>query len=457
MYRSLLLMLLVPLGTLVAQPSVTTISGRLLGGNGRPMPKAHVHLVRSERGYISMAQTDSRGYFTISTERIGRMTLRASGVGHEPYELPMLIGAPRAISLEITLAPRSTPASYDGMKVVGDFNGFNPATARPLARQTDGTYMISIPFPPKRKVFAYRLLASHDSSIVIDGIGAYDYDYDGEHGYRSVILGRDGKATVVFDPRQLPHAETGRKVVYHDSLSARLGAVMEEIEHNRQMIRTRAPRWTETGKVIADSTHDWSTVMKRLLEQACAEEEPSLRTALLIEYADLVVQGVPPIDTGMARQLLQELPQTTGFWDTTSFVLDADSMNHDAATQVKAFRQGYRLLSFWATWCVYCIWEIEELERAYERYHERNLEIISISLDENPRDLERFRQRRWKMPWQQMVADGGFQSAIARRFDLQSIPALFLVDPNGIIVASGAELRGDKLQRTLARFLDGAR
>ncbi len=112
------------------------------------------------------------------------------------------------------------------------------------------------------------------------------------------------------------------------------------------------------------------------------------------------------------------------------------------------------LLDFWATWCVPCVAEIPTVRKAYEQFRQRGLDVVGISLDGFQRvpatRLTTFAQEHG-MSWPQIYTDG---PAIAATFGVSAIPALFLVDGDtGAILASGDELHGDALLRTIDRHL----
>lgn len=48
------------------------------------------------------------------------------------------------------------------------------------------------------------------------------------------------------------------------------------------------------------------------------------------------------------------------------------------------FRGKIVVLNFWATWCPPCIEEMPSLKHFAERYAERGVEVIGVSLDEDP-------------------------------------------------------------------------
>ena len=108
------------------------------------------------------------------------------------------------------------------------------------------------------------------------------------------------------------------------------------------------------------------------------------------------------------------------------------------------------LIDFWATWCGPCVAELPNVTAAYEKYHARGFEIIGISLDKSRDALTEFFQKN-PMPWRHYFDGLGWQNKISTRFGIDSIPATFLLDGQGKIIAK--DLRGDDLEKKLAALL----
>jgi thiol-disulfide isomerase/thioredoxin len=119
----------------------------------------------------------------------------------------------------------------------------------------------------------------------------------------------------------------------------------------------------------------------------------------------------------------------------------------------KSFRDKTLLIDFWASWCPPCCAEMPSLHDAYERYHHRGLEILSIAFDPKREDVATFRHRKWAMPWHHAYAEGAFSSDLAQAFEVRGIPKPILVGGNGVIITSDFLLRGPELQRTLEKVL----
>ena len=113
--------------------------------------------------------------------------------------------------------------------------------------------------------------------------------------------------------------------------------------------------------------------------------------------------------------------------------------------------KGYVLLDFWASWCAPCIHEMPTLKEAYEKYKAKGFEIISVSLDNNKAKWEGGVSR-LELPWPQLSDLKGFQSVAAQLYGVRGIPAIFLISPDGKIVAKN--LRGQNLLNKLAEIYD---
>lgn len=92
------------------------------------------------------------------------------------------------------------------------------------------------------------------------------------------------------------------------------------------------------------------------------------------------------------------------------------------------------LLDFWSTRCAPCIAEMPELKALYADFHDRGLEIIGISLDEDLGVLDDYLEKE-NLHWPQ-IADGKvWDSRLAKYYGVRRLPRTFLIGRNGKIVA----------------------
>jgi thiol-disulfide isomerase/thioredoxin len=120
------------------------------------------------------------------------------------------------------------------------------------------------------------------------------------------------------------------------------------------------------------------------------------------------------------------------------------------------YRGKLLLVDFWAIWCAPCRLELPGLREVYAKYHDRGLEILSISFD-FPQSTPPEKYRAWVtesgMTWRHIYDRKGFHGPIARSFFIYSIPSAILIGRDGSPVAMSDDLRGKKLAQTIERAL----
>jgi len=108
------------------------------------------------------------------------------------------------------------------------------------------------------------------------------------------------------------------------------------------------------------------------------------------------------------------------------------------------------LIDFWASWCRPCRMENPNVVSVYNDYKDKGFNIISVSLDKT------------KKSWEKAIADDNmnwyhvsnlkyWQEPVAVEWGVRSIPATYLIDENGIIVAKN--LRGSALRKKVDEIL----
>jgi peroxiredoxin len=117
------------------------------------------------------------------------------------------------------------------------------------------------------------------------------------------------------------------------------------------------------------------------------------------------------------------------------------------AVTLDTFKGKIVLIDFWATWCGPCVAELPHVQAAYEKFHGKGFEVLGISLDRDRAKLDGFLEKN-KMPWTHHYDPEG---KLAQEYGINAIPATFLVDGEGKIIAK--DLRGDALEKELAKLL----
>ncbi len=114
----------------------------------------------------------------------------------------------------------------------------------------------------------------------------------------------------------------------------------------------------------------------------------------------------------------------------------------------------YTIIDFWASWCKPCRIENPNVVKVYNKYHDKGLNIISVSLDKaDQKDKWIQAIKDDKMDWYHVSNLQFWQDPIAQQYSVRSIPATFLLDENGIIIDK--DLRGAALEAKIATLLGG--
>ncbi len=120
---------------------------------------------------------------------------------------------------------------------------------------------------------------------------------------------------------------------------------------------------------------------------------------------------------------------------------------------LEQFRGKYLLLEFWASWCIPCRAENPTVVKAYNKFHNKNFDILSFSLDKSG--------EQGKTAWLKAIKDDGmiwnnvsdlefWNSPIAAMYAVKAVPQNFLIGPDGKIIATN--LRGPALEKALEKI-----
>ncbi|MFZ4862914.1 redoxin domain-containing protein [Sphingobacterium sp. Mn56C] len=104
------------------------------------------------------------------------------------------------------------------------------------------------------------------------------------------------------------------------------------------------------------------------------------------------------------------------------------------------FKGKYVLLDFWATWCGPCLAEMPNVKAMYDRYKDKGFVVVGVSLD----------RQDTKAKWLTMIADYQYNwvqlsdlkfwnSEAALRYNVNSVPTNYLIDPSGKVIAKNVK------------------
>ncbi|SEW43349.1 TlpA disulfide reductase family protein [Chitinophaga arvensicola] len=221
-----------------------------------------------------------------------------------------------------------------------------------------------------------------------------------------------------------------------------------------------------TGSYQYNRKFEEMMVLKASLQQSFLQQHPDYYISLYM-FRDLLGGRVKDTDAAATafakmRPALQKsaLGKEVQELITNSAKFGIDKTAPDFAAQtpegktlkLSDLRGRYVLLDFWASWCGPCRAENPNVLKAYQRFKDKNFDVLGVSLDR-----EGDRQK-----WVDAIAKDGLTwhhvsdlkfwgSDIAKQYMITSIPQNFLLDPQGKIIA--VNLRGEALQVALDKLL----
>lgn len=114
--------------------------------------------------------------------------------------------------------------------------------------------------------------------------------------------------------------------------------------------------------------------------------------------------------------------------------------NHKGGTtSLDDLKGKFVYIDVWATWCGPCKAEIPFLKEVEKIYHGKNIEFVSISID-NEKDHETWKNfvTEQQLGGIQLYADNAWQSQFVKDYVIDGIPRFILVDTEGNIVSADA-------------------
>jgi thiol-disulfide isomerase/thioredoxin len=102
------------------------------------------------------------------------------------------------------------------------------------------------------------------------------------------------------------------------------------------------------------------------------------------------------------------------------------------------------VIDIWATWCPPCRAMIPHERELVKRMKDKPFALVSISLDAKQETLDKFLEKE-KMPWTHWF--NGTTGAVTKDYEVKYIPAIFVLDQNGVIRYKG--VRGKQLDKAV--------
>jgi peroxiredoxin len=287
--------------------------------------------------------------------------------------------------------------------------------------------------------FAMAYLEPGTVELKGDGPMFKDAKFSGE---QCLADNEDYQRTINADPvlkdRAALYKKANELYAKHDSVG--LAALQPELDKVDSIDKALTKQWIAGHRSSAYSAFLLSYQLSRL---SLEEKETILNT-----LAPAARNNAP------ARRLAESIRinNLTGIGKPALDFTQKDTLGKPVS--LKDFRGKYVLVDFWASWCVPCRGENPNVVAAYRQFKDKNFTVLGVSLD-RPDGKEKWLKAIHDdhLTWTHVSDLKFWNNAVAKQYDINSIPANLLIGPDGKILAK--DLHGEELGKKLNELLGG--
>ena len=200
----------------------------------------------------------------------------------------------------------------------------------------------------------------------------------------------------------------------------------------------------ETERLNFISANDNILSANLLLQEAESKDAPLEACQQL--YAQLGSKAQQSRSGLILKQRIERLQQVSKGSKAPDFTLPTSDGRKFTLSKMPG---KVKIVDFWASWCGPCRLNNPVLRQLYADYHAAGLEIVNVSLDEK-RDRWLAAVKQDQLTWTQVSSLTGWKDDVAKNYSVTAIPAIFVLDANNNILATG--LHGDDLRKFVANL-----
>ncbi len=240
------------------------------------------------------------------------------------------------------------------------------------------------------------------------------------------------------------------------SLDNKYRSIMNEFQVARQ--ENNSEKVAQLQKELNDLDNEMTQIGKDFVKNNPASYvTPLILSSMSIEMeADEIEAAINALDTSVAKiQVVRDLKTRAIAMKAVAVGQKApdfslNDVNGNPVSLSSKIGTKLLLVDFWAAWCGPCRGENPNVVKVYNEFHKKGFDVFGVSLDRTKED--------WikaiaddKLTWTHVSDLQYWNSAAAKLYAVNAIPANFLLDETGTIIARN--LRGEELYNKVNEIL----
>ena len=307
-------------------------------------------------------------------------------------------------------------------------------------KTTEKPYMALLALPMKNRYFSYGL---PEAECIIEN-GAVQIDYDGLD-----IFLRGGQMNQEYDRRILKPNRDTRKRVNQCLDSLNKAGITDNNDYIREQYEALNPG---INQFIADNianpigAYMFLGSPKALFTEDMYQQLYEQVDSTFLNYYEQRVAREKSEQAYIAQSHILT-NKGKSYRDFASKTIDGKDVRFSDYVKEGCVT----LLDFWASWCGPCRAEAPEMITLYNKYHDKGLNIVGLSLD-NKREAWLKAIKDLGLPWPQLSSLQAWKDEAVRNYAVQSVPFIVLIDKHGIL--SEKNVHGEKLEELIKQLLE---
>lgn len=192
--------------------------------------------------------------------------------------------------------------------------------------------------------------------------------------------------------------------------------------------------WQDSMLAIQErfvSSHPRSVVSAYLLSSYFGSRQTPQDRLHLLQGLDTLVQR-----SYYGKKTAEQIKwDTVGFPGHQAMAFTASSLIDGKKISLADYKGKYVLLDFWASWCVPCRASNPHLREIWDKYKDKNFQIIGIGDDDrSPDKLKKAIEKDKVDEWPHVLRGMGTEQGLDKFYSIHEIPTKILIDPEGNII-----------------------